>query len=236
MSSGQLEGPELQALLEQDPAQVEAVIEEVHPQDVADIVEDLQQDQAGRLMEHLPTEFAAQVFERLDQDTQAQLTETLGLEKTAELALEMDPDDRADFFRVLPSQVGEGILHRLGEEDPEAERDVRQLRPWPATSAGGLMTTDYISVSPQLSRREAIEEVRKSADHAETIDTLFVTGPNDSLLGILPFKSILLAQPTARVSDVMSSHYKSVPPDLDQEDVARKLAKYDLTTLPVVSE
>ncbi len=236
MSSGQLEGPELQALLEQDPAQVEAVIEDVHPQDVADIVEDLQQEQAGKLMEHLPTEFAAQVFERLDQDTQAQLTETLGLDKTAELALEMDPDDRADFFSVIPSQLGEGILHRIAEEDPEVERDVRELRQWPETSAGGLMTTDYISVSPHLSLRQAIEEVRKVADHAETLDTLFVTGPNEALLGVLPFKSILLAEPTARVSEVMSSHYKSVPPDLDQEEVARKLAKYDLSTMPVVSD
>src|SRR5690606_36136108 len=202
----------------------------------ADIVEDLQQEQAGRLMEHLPTEFAAQVFERLDQETQAQLTETLGVEKTVELALEMDPDDRADFFSVLPSQLVEGILHRIGEEDPEAERDVRELRQWPETSAGGLMTTDYISVSPDISLRQAIEEVRKAADHAETLDTLFVTGANDALLGILPFKSILLAEPTERVSNVMSLHYKSVPPDLDQEDVARKLAKYDLSTLPVVSD
>lgn len=233
MSSGQLEGPELQALLEQDPAQ--AVIEEVHPQDVADIVEDLQQEQAGKLMEHLPTEFAAQVFERLDQDTQAQLTETLGMDKTAELALEMDPDDRADFLSVLPSKIGEGILHRIGEEDPEVEREVRELRQWPETSAGGLMTTDYISVSPELSLTEAIEEVRKLSD-AETINTLFVTGPGDILLGTLPLKSILLAPPTARVSEVMVTHYKSVPPDLDQEDVARKLAKYDLTALPVVSD
>lgn len=172
----------------------------------------------------------------MDQETQAQLTETLGLEKTAELALEMDPDDRADFFSVLPTQLVEGILHRIGEEDPEVERDVRELRQWPETSAGGLMTTDYIGVSPNISLREAIEEVRKAADHAETLDTLFVTGPNDALLGILPFKSILLAEPTERVSDVMSLHYKSVPPDLDQEEVARKLAKYDLSTLPVVSE
>lgn len=236
MSSAQLEGPELQALLEQDKAQVEAAIEEVHPQDVADLVADLQQEEAGKLMEHLPTEFAAQVFERLDQDTQAQLTETLGVEKTAELALEMDPDDRADFLSVLPSQLGEGILHRIGKEDPEVEREVRELRQWPETSAGGLMTTDYISISPDLSIRQTIEHMRRWADDAETIDTLFVTGPGDTLLGTLPLKSILLAEPGERVSEVMSSHYKSVPPDLDQEDVARKLAKYDLTALPVVSE
>lgn len=236
MSSGQLEGAELQALLEQDRAQVEAVIDDVHPQDVADIVEDLQQDEAGKLIEQLPTEYAAQVFERLDQDTQAQLTETLGVDKTAELAFEMDPDDRADFLSVLPARLEEGILHRIGEEDPEVEREARELRQWPETSAGGLMTTDYVSVSPELAIREAIEEVRKLADDAETLDTLFVTGPGDVLLGILTLRSMLLADPATRVAEAMTSHYKSVPPDLDQEDVARKLAKYDLTALPVVSE
>lgn len=236
MSSAQLEGPQLQALLEQDKAQVEAVLEEVHPQDVADLVEDLQQDEAGKLMEHLPTEFAAQVFERLDQDTQALLTETLGVEKTAELAMEMDPDDRADFLSVLPSQLGEGILHRIGKEDPEVEREVRELRQWPETSAGGLMTTDYISISPELVIRQAIEHLRRLADDAETIDTLFVTDPADRLLGVLPLRSILLAEPNTAVAEVMSTRYISVPPDLDQEDVARKLAKYDLTALPVVSE
>ena len=236
MSSGQLFGPELQALLEQDPAQVEAVFEDVHPQDIADIVEDLQSTQAGILIEHLPTDYAAQVFERLDEETQQQLTETLGVEKTAELALEMDPDDRADFFSVLPSKLGEGILHRIEAEDPEAAQDVADLSQWPETSAGGLMTTNYISVAPDLSIHEAIQEVRSCAEHFETIDTLYVVAGNGVLVGLLPLKSILLADRDSLVIDVMYAHFKSVPPYLDQEDVARKLAKYDLTTLPVVSD
>lgn len=236
MSSGQLVGPELQALLEQDPSQVEAVFDDVHPQDLADIVEELDHHQAGQLMGHLPTEYAAQVFERLEDETQQHLVETLGVEKSVELALEMDPDDRADFFSVLPSNLGDPILRRIGLQDPEAARDVRDLRQWPETSAGGLMTTDYIDISPGLSIRQAIDEVRKLADDAETIDTLFVTSPTGRLLGILTLKRMLLTEAEARVADVMASHFISVPPDLDQEDVARKLAKYDLTAMPVVTD
>src|SRR5690606_34282815 len=194
-----------------------------HPQDLADIVEELDHHQAGQLMGHLPTEYAAQVFERLEDETQQHLVETLGVEKSVELALEMDPDDRADFFSVLPSNLGDPILRRIGLQDPEAARDVRDLRQWPETSAGGLMTTDYIDISPGLSIRQAIDEVRKLADDAETIDTLFVTSPTGRLLGILTLKRMLLTEAEARVADVMASHFISVPPDLDQEDVARKL-------------
>lgn len=236
MSSGHLLGPELQALLENDPSRVEAVFDDVHPQDVADIVEDLDHEQAGQLMEHLPTEYAAQVFERLEEETQQHLVETLGVEKTVELALEMDPDDRADFFSVLPSDLGDPILRRISLEDPEAARDVRTLRQWPENSAGGLMTTDYVDISPELTIRQAIDEVRKLADDAETIDTLFVTVAGNRLTGVLSLKRMLLAAADARVADVMASHFICVPPDLDQEEVARKLAKYDLTALPVVSD
>lgn len=236
MSSGEFPRPDLQALLEHDPAQVESVFEDVHPQDIADIVEDLQSTQAGILIEHLPLDYAAQVFERLDEETQQQLTETLGVEKTAELAMEMDPDDRADFFSLLPSALGEGILHRIEEEDPEAAQDVADLSRWLDTSAGGLMTTNFISVATDLTIREAIEQIREVADHVETIDTLYVVTGTEVLVGVLPLKSVLLADPSEMVIDVMYSHFKSVPPNLDQEEVARKLAKYDLTTLPVVNE
>jgi magnesium transporter len=236
MSSGEFPSPDLQTLLEQDPARVQALLEEVHPQDIADIVENLRSSEAGILMGHLPTEYAAQVFERLDEETQQELTATLGVEKTAELAMEMDPDDRADFFSVLPSALGVGILHHIEAEDPEAAQDLAELSQWPNTSAGGLMTTNFVSVAPDRTVREAIERMREVADHMETLDTLYVITGTDVLVGVLPLKSVLLADPTSLVIDVMFSHFKSVLPDLDQEDVARKLAKYDLSTLPVVNE
>lgn len=236
MRVGQLIGPELQALLEETPQDVREVLDDIHPEDLADVVGALDESQAGRLLEQLPTDYAAQVFERLDEDRQEQLVQTLGVDRAAELAREMAPDDRADFFSVIPSSLGDPILQRLRTEAPSVVEELRELRQWSETSAGGLMTTDYIDIAPKLSIRDAIAEVRRHADDAETIDTLFVTSAKDSLLGILTIKRMLLAEPSELVSSVMLENFKSVPPEMDQEEVARVLAKYDLNTLPVVDE
>lgn len=236
MRIGQLIGPELKALLEENPGELRALLDEIHPEDFADIVEDLGQERAAQLMLELPTDYAAQVFERLDEDRQQQLAESLGAKSTAELTLQMDPDDRADFLSIIPSDMSAPILEHIEAEDPDVAEDVQDLRQWSETSAGGLMTTDYIEIRPTMTIREAIAEVRAHADDAETIDTLFVTDEDERLLGVLPLKRMLLSEPSDQVATVMGHNIISVEPELDQEDVATKLAKYDLNALPVVTQ
>jgi magnesium transporter len=235
MHVGQLIGPELRALLEEDPSEVRAVLAEIHPEDLADVVRDLGTERATKLLLELPTEYAAQVFERLDEDLQRELAESLGTESAAVLALQMDPDDRADFLSVIPDALSDPILREIEEQDPEIAEEVQELQQWPETSAGGLMTTDYVEIRPRMTITEATAEVRKLADDAETIDTLFVTDEDERLLGVLPLRDMLLAQSGDRVDAVMGRNFISVLPDLDQEEVASKLAKYDLNALPVVS-
>ncbi len=236
MRVGQLIGPELRALLEENPGEVKEVLDEIHPEDLADIVEGLSSDEAGQLLLELPTDYAAQVFERLDEEQQQQLAEKLGAESTAELTLQMDPDDRADFLSVIPDALSDPILRHLEAQDPEVAEEVQDLQQWPETSAGGLMTTDYVEIRPDMTVSEATAEVRQLADDAETIDTLFVTNAEEHLLGVLPIKRLLLAEPNERISEVMGHNIISVPPELDQEEVASKLAKYDLNALPVVDD
>lgn len=236
MRVGQLIGPELQSLLRENPAEVTAFLDDIHPEDLADILLELDDVRAGEILEELPTEYAAQVFGRLDSDRQATLARTLGAESTAKLAGDMDADDRADFFSMMPTSLGEPILVHLGAADPEAVEELQELQRWPETSAGGLMTTDYISIAKDISIGRAIAEVRESANDAETLNALFVTSPSGLLLGVLTLRRMLLAASTDRVEDVMLHNVKSVPPELDQEDAARLLAKYDLNAMPVVDE
>jgi magnesium transporter len=235
MRSGQHQlGPELKTLLEDNPEEVRTFVDDVHPEDVADLLDDLESGKASELLMQLPTDYAAKVFERLDEEQQQELAETLGIESTAQLALQMDPDDRADFLSVMPPSLSHTLLKSIEDQDPEAAEDVQDLQRWPETSAGGLMTTDYVEIRPEYSIREAIAEVRRAATDTETIDTVFVTDPRGVLLGVLTLKRILLSDLDERVSDVMRTHVISVLPELDQEEVARKLAKYDLNTLAVV--
>ncbi len=235
MRLAQLIGPELDALLSESPGVVRELLDEIHPEDFADIVDDLDDARATKLLTALPTDYAAQVFERLDEDRQETLSRRMGVDSTALLMSEMGADEAADFVGMLPPDVAAPLLESLERVDPEAAEEVEELRRWPETSAGGLMTTDYITVGPELTIAGAINEVRKAAEEAETLDVVFVVRPDEHLEGFLTLRSLLLARPEERVLDVMVSNVISVPPEMDQEEVAQKLAKYDFNTLPVVN-
>jgi magnesium transporter len=224
------------ALLEDSPDEIRNIVAEIHPEDLADAIEGLEPDEAGRLLAALPPEYAAQVFERLEDDQQEDLVQTLGVDKSAALAIEMDPDDRVDFFSVLPPTLGEPILERIYSEDPAVADEVRDLGQWPENSAGGLMTTEFVAVRPEFTIASAIDEVRRSADNVGNLDTVYVTTREQHLVGTLSLKQMLLSAPRDRVEDVMGRALKFVPPELDQEEVAQFLGKYDLSTLPVVTE
>lgn len=233
MSKG-LTGEELESLLEDHPTEAKRLLDDIHPEDLADVVEDLADDRAGELLMQLPPDFAAQVFERLDEDQQGAVAEAIGVEETAKLALNMGADELADFISIIPPAMTEPLLQQLESRDPEVAQDVEELRRWPDTSAGGLMTTDYISVEPRWSIRQAIQAVRESAVDAETLEALYVVDENERLLGVATLRRLLVGGADETVESVMLRKFKSVPPDLDQEDVARTLAKYDLLAMPVV--
>ncbi len=235
MRLSRLIGPELETLLGESPEEIRDLLDEIHPEDIADIVAEWDDDRATTLLMRVPTEFAAQVFERLDEERQEALAERLGIDRTARIAAEMDADERADFFSVVPPAVAVPLLESLERVDPEAAEEVAELARWPESSAGGLMTTDFIAVEPGARIFDAVEELRSRAAEAETLDTVYVVGPGDRLRGMLRLRDLLLSDPAERVLDVMRENVISVPPEMDQEEVARILSKYDLHAMPVVN-
>jgi len=236
MRLARLIGPELEALLQESPDEIVDLLDEIHPEDIADIVQELDEVKASELLTRLPTDYAAQVFERLDETRQGQLAGLMGTDSTARIATEMRADDRADFFSILPPDFAAPLLESLEKVDPEAAEEVEQLTRWPEKTAGGLMTTDFVAITPDLMIGDAIEEVRRLAREAETLEVVYVVAPDKRLLGLLTLRNLLLADPAELVLDVVQRNVISVPPELDQEEVARTLAKYDLHTLPVVDQ
>ena len=169
-----LVGPELHELLKEDPEQVRELLEEIHDEDLADLIADLPDDEAAELLARLPTEEAAPIFERLDDERQAAIVTELGPESTAQIAVEMSSDERADLIKELPEEVGGQVLASLEQIDPKAAEEVEQLAQWPEHSAGSLMTTDYVSVTPMMSVGEVIQLIRKKGAEAETIYYVYV--------------------------------------------------------------
>ncbi|MEZ4437817.1 MAG: magnesium transporter [Polyangiaceae bacterium] len=225
--------PEVRELLREDPTQLSALLDEIHDEDLADLLELLEEDEAMLVLDQLRASEAADIFERLDDEAQAELVERFGARHLAPIVSEMAPDDRVDFIENLPDRMGEQLLDEM---DPAAAREVEQLIGYPDDTAGGLMTTDLVRLSPELTVAAVIQKLREEAQDAETIYYIYGVEASGTLAGVASLRDIILAEPETPLREVMSEHVHSVLPTLDQEEVARVLRKYDFTAMPVVDE
>jgi magnesium transporter len=230
--------PDIRHILEEDPEQVRELLSEIHPEDLADIVSELEPHLAAKLLARMPAEGAAPIFERLEEHEQEELAEQMRPEDVALIASEMAPDDRADLFSILPPGVAEDVLATLDKVDPEAADDVRELGKYPETSAGHLMTTWYVTATPHHTIAQAFDEVRTHAEKTDTpIYNVYALDPNGKLLGLVSLRELIIAsKPSVDVpiDDLLRRNFISVPPEMDQEEVARRMAKYDINAMPVV--
>ena len=238
MRLSHLLGPDLKLVLKEDPEQVRTLLDELHPEDLADLVADLEPEDRAQLMARMPAADAAPIFERLDAEEQEELVETMPPESVARIASEMEPDDRADLFSLLPDAVGDELLKSLERVDPEAAEEVREIEKYADTAAGHLMTTKYVSVPPLTRVQGALDSVRAFVKEYpdSPIYNVYVMGEADKLIGLASLRELIAADPGAMIDDVARTNVISVPPDMDQEEVARRMAKYDLAVMPVVSE
>ncbi len=236
MRLASLIGPDIKQILKEDPEALRELLDDIHAEDLADIISELEPDEAAELLARIPAEDAAPIFERLDEHEQGELVEQMPPESVAEIASEMSADNRADLFSVLPDAVGEQLFEALQKVDPAAAQEVREIEKWPETSAGHLMTTDFVAVGPRMRVSEALEIVRKRArDRDEFVYTVYALDQG-RLAGVASLRDLLIADPEHQIVEVMRANVISVPPTMDQEEVARRMAKYDLNVIPVVAD
>jgi magnesium transporter len=227
--------PEVRQLLAEDPGELTELLEEIHDEDLADLLQLLEDEEAAQVLKSLRAEDAAPILERLDEDTQEAMVEQLGVESIAPILSEMSADERTDLIEGLPEDVGDTLLETLEKVDPEAAAEVEALAKWPEDSAGGLMTTDYVSVvglEPTVA--DVIELVRRVGQDAETVYYVYVIDDARRLLGVVSLRDLLLASPSTCLGEVLTENVYAVRPETDQEEVARHMAKYDFSALPVV--
>jgi magnesium transporter len=145
----------------------------------------------------------------------------------------MEPDEAADLLADLPKARKEGLLALMQKEDAD---DVRKLLTYPEDSAGGIMTTEYASIRPNLAAAQAIEALRAMADEVETMFYVYVTDEQSHLIGVFSLNNLIFASPGAMVKEFMATRVVSVNLTDDQETVAQTVAKYDLLAVPVVDD
>lgn len=207
----------------------------LHPVEVAHIVDELPPRQGADIVEFLEDEEAADVLSEVSEEHQAGVLRNLDEERAADILEEMEPDDAADLLAKLAPQDAGELLHRM--EDEEA-RDVQALMEYREGTAGGLMTSRFVTVPQDWSAREALSLLRRMEDRPETITHLLVAERLDSqrLVGIASLLDVVTADPRAKLGGFMVRDVPAVRPDTPTSEVARRMAEYNLVVMPVVDE
>ena len=225
--------PDILDLLEEAPGSLAAETEELHAADLADVVEALPPERVGDFLRALPANRAAQVIEYLDEELRSEFLEHVSTEQAAEIISEMTPDDRADVLEDLEEKTADEILSDLTEEAREETEKLLQYEP---DTAGGLMTTDFVSVEGNLSIESALYQVRAVArsGRRESMHAIYVGDADSRLVGVMSLRELMAAPEGATVSDVMHREVVTVSVSADREEVARVTSEYDLVVVPVV--
>lgn len=226
----------LVSLLESgDEEGLQAALAGLHASDIADLVESLdREDLRLALIRALPEEQASEALAEMEEgERRAELLAALGPVKGAALVKELEADDAADLVGELEPADRDRILAAL--PDSEAE-DIEGLLRYDEETAGGLMTTALVSVSAKMTAAEAIEEVRRQGREVEDFYTVFVVDDRSRLQGTVPLDDLILSDPDVLVANLVEPVVASALPDDDQEEVGRKLSRYNLVSMPVVNE
>src|SRR5829696_4814727 len=203
-------------------------------EELAQALGDLSPTDLGRLVTRLGDEALADIVAELDAFDAARLLGKLGRAQAADVLEEMDPDDAADVMGELRPHEAEAILDEMEHEEAY---DVRQLLNYPPESAAGIMTPDFVAVAPYLTADEALAQLGRVAEEAETIYYVYVTDPQTGKLqGVLSLRNLVLSPRWKLVSQLMNVGVTRIHADADQETAARLLDKNSYLALPVVDE
>jgi len=209
------------------------IIDELHPYDMAKLYKEMPEKHRRKFLFFLSPEQIADLIQELDHDMQLDVLHKLGIDRSSKVMNEMDSDDLADLLNELSADKIKEFMDRLKDEK---SKNVQQLMEYPPDTAGGIMTDRYVRIRTYYTVKDAIEKLKTFADIAENIYYLYVIDENRKLVGVVSYRDLLLANLDDKIEDIMFNRVISVPVDMDQEEVARIIAKYDFIAVPVVDK
>ncbi len=207
----------------------------LHPVEIAQLAESLSPIHRTEIVESLDDEIAADTLEEMSTENQARILEEMDNERAADILEEMSPDDAVDVLGEMSDEKAQELFD-LMEVDERA--DVAELLPFDKDTAGGLMTTEFVTFPKNLTVSETIARLREMAETPNMIYYLYVVEEENSwkLVGLISLRSLILADPTYSLSDVMREQFQFAHPNDSAEEVAQTIAEYNLLALPVVDD
>jgi len=207
----------------------------LHPVEIARLAEALSIHQGAEVVAALDDETAAETLEEMPEESQARIIGDMDEERAADILEWMSPDEAADVLGDLPEAKAEDLLNRMEDEE---QADVAELLPYEDDTAGGLMTTEFVTLPKNLTVGEALARLREMAETPNMIYYLYVVEQEGSwkLNGVIALRSLILGDPDAPLAAVMREEFQAAHPDDSAKEVAQKIAEYNLLALPVVDD
>jgi magnesium transporter len=211
--------------------QVQDAMRRLHAADAAELLDAIEEDDLrSRLFAHLDTARAAAVLSLLGDTARETLLDSLPETRLRGFLTALESDDAADILAELPREKVERLLQAI---PPRLSADVRDLLRYDEESAGGIMQREFVALPPDATVDDGIDAVRRRAADVPDIHNIFVVDEHHQLIGVLPIRQLILANPRTALRNLMQAPV-TAHTGMDQEEVANLFSKYDLLSLPVV--
>ncbi len=210
------------------------IVNKTHAADLSAVFGSLTLTEQRKLFEMIEDiEQKGILFSELDEDTLVDFVEDMSIDELVEILGAMPSDDIADLLGRLPEEKSAAILERMNREDSE---EVEDLLRYEDDTAGGIMVPDFIALGEDVTAREAIESLQKEHSDVEMPFYLYVVDEYGKLVGVSSLRQLVVVPPETPLKEFMTTDIISVRTDMDQEEVAKIVARYDILAVPVVDE
>jgi magnesium transporter len=228
--------PELREMLSENRTdELREFCTALHPARTAEFMEGLDNQETWRVLQHAQPSLQAEVFQYFDLDRQVDLIASQDEKQIAVLVTQLPADDAVDLLRKVPESRVDAILALVPAPD---RRDIRRLQTFQEGTAGAMMTTEVACLSETLTVRQALDELSRQAERLETIYYIYVVDDTNHLRGVVSGRLLIssIGRPETRLADLMKRDVVSVNVNDDQEQVAQKVAFYNILAVPVVDD
>jgi magnesium transporter len=206
-----------------------ACLDPLHPADRAELIAELESGVRDTLIAEIPREELARIVEYLPEPARRDVIEEIADPELAPLLDEIDDDITVDIIHELPSDRAEAVLGRMTRAGA-----ITPLLRHSDESAGGHMTRAFIALNGTWTAERAITYLRRVRPDAESAYYLYVVDGQGHLEGVVSLRDLIIAAPQTALSEIMLRDVVKARDDMDQEEMARLVQRYDLVALPVV--
>lgn len=215
-----------------DAKKLNQLFEEKEPIDLAQQLEDFEDEDLSVIVDLLTTEHRAELMEEADDELRLRLaknTTNAQLLDTFEL---MQKDDIVDLLGDFPTGRRKEILNLMKTDD---RKIITNLLQYPEESAGGIMSTAYLDLNENLTVTQGLKKIHEIGPKTEVLETIYVTDTQHRLTGTLDLRTLFSASKETKLKSIMDTNVISVTPEVDQEEVAKLVSRYDLDAMPVIN-